>query len=86
MKYTLILLMLLSGCSVAPVKQSWPDIPEEIKYTCPDLVEIQKQKPQLTDVLDVVVENYAYYYDCQAKVDAWIEWYSEQKKIHDDVK
>jgi hypothetical protein len=85
MRYTLLLSIFLIACSPVPVKQSWPSIPEQLKYTCPDLKEIEKEKPQLTDILNNVVENYATYYECQAKSDAWIEWYDEQKKIHDEV-
>jgi hypothetical protein len=85
MKYTLLILFLLTACTPVPVKQSWPDVPSNIKTECPNLKLIEKQKPELTDVLDVVVDNYAYYHECQAKVQSWNEWYDEQKKIHDDV-
>jgi hypothetical protein len=37
-------------------------------------------------MLKTVVENYTLYYQCSTKVEGWQEWYSEQKKIFDEVK
>ena len=41
MKYLLILTLLLAGCSTTvPVKRTFPDVPEELKMSCPDLKEV----------------------------------------------
>lgn len=79
MRYLLVLL--LSGCSMlVPVQDKFPDPVPELTQKCPDL----KQTPQtekLSEVIDVVVDNYSTYHECQAKVDSWNEWYNKQKKI-----
>lgn len=80
MKY-LLLVLLLAGCSiVTPVERKFPDAVPELTQKCPDL----KQTPpteKLSVVIDVVVDNYATYHECQAKVDSWNEWYLKQKEI-----
>jgi len=87
MKNLLIpLLLVLSGCSTMPepITVKWPQVSDKFLASCPNL----KQTPsttKLSDVLPVVVDNYGTYYDCQARVDGWIEWYKAQKKISDSL-
>lgn len=77
----------LVGCSVVtPVKRNFPAVPEELKTGCPELAEATKETKELSKLLDVVVVNYATYYECRVKVEAWQEWHKEQKKIFDEVK
>ena len=87
MKYlALIAPLLLTGClfkDPAPVKQIWPDVPKELLEACPDLKLVDPNTKKLSDIIDVVSDNYATYYDCKSKVDDWIVWYQGQKKIHD---
>lgn len=87
MKYLLILAtVLLTACStVTPVQRKFPEVPAELKGSCPDL----KQTPstdKLSDVLTVVVDNYGQYHECDTKVDMWIEWYNKQQQIFNSVK
>ena len=77
--------LLLTGCLTVPVKQSFPEIPEELKVSCPDLNQVENTE-KLSVVLDVVVKNYTEYHECRVKVDAWIEWYKTQKQIYESVK
>jgi hypothetical protein len=91
MKKLLVLLpvFLLSGCLMddpAIVKMTWPDVPKEIMVACPDLQTVDQSNAQLSDVLDVVTDNYSKYQECQVKVDSWINWYTSQKKIYESVK
>jgi PBP1b-binding outer membrane lipoprotein LpoB len=88
MKRLLILLpaLFLAGCmTTAPVKMSFPEAPEEMFKECPDLKEVKKGA-QLSDILNTVVENYAQYHECRAKMDLWIEWHKSNKKIYDEIK
>lgn len=86
-KLLLICLLALSGCAtVVPVKMSFPQIPEELKISCPALKETDSNTTKLSEVLKVVTTNYGQYTECQIKVDAWIQWYDSQKKIHEDVR
>lgn len=80
MKYLLIFLLLVGCSTVTPVESKFPAAVPELMERCPDL----KQTPQtdkLSVVVDVVVDNYATYHECQAKVDGWNEWYKKQKEI-----
>jgi hypothetical protein len=78
--------LLLSGCLVTtPVKRSFPDVPEELKATCPDL-SIHEPTTKLSEVVSTVTKNYGQYQECQIKSETWIEWYNTQKQIFESVK
>jgi hypothetical protein len=85
MRYLLVAL-LLAGCSTTvPVVQKFPNATPELMKKCEDLKKIEGDKVSITDMLKVVVTNYTLYYECSTKVDGWQEWYTEQKKIHDEA-
>lgn len=83
------LCMTLTGCSMfsttVPVERKFPDAPAELMQACPELMQTP-QGAKLSEVLTVVNKNYSTYHECRARQDAWIEWYSAQKKIFDEVK
>jgi len=81
----IVLVLLLTGCLATPVQRSFPDVPEELKVACPDLI-VQQQTTKLSEVISVVVGNYGQYQECQIKVDAWIEWHKQQNQIFESVK
>lgn len=84
MKYLIISLTLfLSGCLATAPK--FPEIPEHLKSSCPELNSVSNGTQELSKVLDVVVVNYSTYYECRVKIDAWLEWHSEQKKIFNEA-
>ena len=86
MRYLLVAL-LLTGCStLVPVKQSFPELPSELAVECPNLKQLPPETTKLTDVVSTVSENYGTYYECQARKEAWVEWYKAQKQIYDGVK
>ena len=88
MKSLLILVpfIFLLGCDdEVPITTAWPNVPSEIKQACPDLKNVKEGTTKLSEVIDVVVDNYAEYHECRAKVDAWIEWYNTQQKIHNEL-
>ncbi len=88
MKYAILFVtMLLSGClATVPVKQKFPDAPATLKEKCESLKKVEGDRVAITEMLKVVVQNYALYYECSAKVDGWQEWYESQKKIYESVK
>ena len=89
MKRLLVLVpfLFLLGCDEdVPVKPVWPDIPADLKAACPDLKQVDPNTAKLSQVLDIVVDNYSQYHECQVKADAWLEWYNKQKKINEDIK
>ena len=77
----------LTGCStVVPVKQEFPLAPSILMEKCPQLKQVDSDKGTMREMLKVVIENYATYYQCASKTHGWQDWYTEQKKIHDSVK
>ena len=88
MKYILaIALLSLTACSTTvPVKQQFPVAPSILMEKCPQLQKVDSDKGTMREMLKVVIENYATYYQCAAKTHGWQDWYTEQKKIYDDVK
>lgn len=86
MKYSLLVLpLLLAGCLATPVKRNFPEVPAELKVACPDLQKV-KSDAHLSDIVSTVSSNYTQYHECRAKVDAWNEWYKNQKEVFDSVK
>ena len=86
MKYSLLILpFLLAGCVATPVKRNFPEVPQELRVACPDLQKV-KEDAKLSDVISSVSTNYTQYHECRAKVDAWNEWYKNQKDIFESVK
>ena len=83
MKYILLsLALLLTACSTpVPVKQQFPVAPAVLLERCPDLLTIDDGKNSMRDMLKIVIQNYALYYQCDEKTHGWQDWYTEQKKI-----
>jgi len=88
MRYLAVsLLLCLVGCSTpAPITMKFPGAPTELLESCPDLKLLENDTTKLSKALEVVADNYSQYYQCQLKVDNWIEWYNTQKKIFDSLK
>jgi uncharacterized protein YcfL len=87
MKYLITLLLLcLTGCSTTvPVTITFPDAPKVLMEKCPPLQTIEGEKISIIEITKSVTINYTTYYECSVKVDNWIEWYKDQKKIFDKV-
>ena len=82
----LALVILLTGCGIiTPVKRTFPEVPPELKQTCPDLLQTEPTE-KLSGMLPVVIANYSRYHECSIKVDAWNQWYDNQKQIFNSVK
>lgn len=80
------LALTLSACVSVPVERKFPKAPEELMAACQDLQTIPQGTTQLSVVVEAVTTNYGQYQLCQTKVDTWIDWYNEQKKIFESVK
>jgi hypothetical protein len=71
---------------VVPVTQPWPEAPGLQATTgCSNLQKLA-DNPQLSQVAKTVTNNYTEYYQCATKLDAWIDWYQQQKLIHQGLK
>lgn len=82
----LLLPFLLAGCLATPVKRNFPDVPEDMKVSCPALAEVDTTTTKLSTVVGVVSENYGKYQECKIQVDLWIDWYKTQREIFESVK
>ena len=86
MKYlACFLLVLVTGCSSVPIAPKFPEVPERILKTCPQLEKLSEDS-KLSDIAKTVTNNYTTYYECAVKHDAFNEWYQVQKKIYESVK
>ena len=82
----MIVLTMCAGCAtVVPVTARFPSAPGEIYLqSCPDLQKL-KDQPQLSEVSQTININYSTYYECAVKLDAWIQWYSQQQTIFESA-
>lgn len=87
MKIPLLLVTLfLTACSTTvPVKNNFPTISPELTTRCSQLKNL-KENSKLSEIATTIIDNYTQYHECAAKVDAWNEWYTTQKKIFEEVK
>ena len=86
MKFALLLVALLTGCSTTvPVVMKFPEPPKFVRDSCPNLEKL-KEDAKLSDVSKTITLNYTTYYECAVKNDAWIEWYGVQKIIFESIK
>ena len=83
MRYLLILL-LVSGCSTAPVVAKFPEKPKNVEI-CPQLDTVP-DNVKLSGLTGTIAKNYSTYYECAVKNDTWNEWYEIQKRIFEGVK
>jgi hypothetical protein len=64
---------------------TFPKAPVELTETCPDLEKISPNTTKLSQVIEVVTDNYSQYHGCRSKVDGWIDWYNQQQKVYSGV-
>ena len=82
----LFVLALCTGCSTpVPIRPQFPPVPQALMENCPQLKTIAQDNTDVRDFLKTVIENYAYYYQCADKNQAWQEWYRESKKIYENI-
>ena len=86
-KLLLLAPLLLIGCSTTvPVHMSFPELPEALSKPCDRLQPLPADKKELSDLLENTTDNYAKAKECNAKANAWKEWYDTQRKIFEEVK
>lgn len=90
MKFLAVIgLLLITGCMTkpVPVKMEFPNAPQSLLKKCEELKTIEPKAggTPITELLKSVVANYTLYHECSNKVDGWNEWYSNTKKIYDEV-
>ena len=86
--FLIIFISALSACSTtAPVIMKFPDVPQALKDPAGKLSPLDtSKKVELSDIIENANENAGKYYELRERYNAWIEWYTEQKKIFESVK
>lgn len=82
---SLAIFVLLTGCTTIPASVHFPKPPTSLVSPA-KLKPIDPNTTELNVLLDNVAENYGTYYELKIKYDAWLEWYTKQKKIFEEVK
>jgi len=84
----IIFISTLTACSTtAPVVMKFPDVPQALKEPAGKLSPLDTSKKiELSDIIENANENAGKYYELRERYNAWIEWYTEQKKILESVK
>ena len=84
----IIFISALTACSTtAPVAIKFPDVPLALKEPAGKLAPLDtSKKVELSDIIENANENAGKYYELRERYNAWIEWYTEQKKIFESVK
>lgn len=88
MKYIILsLALIMTGCATkaVPIVVKFPQAPTTLLEKCASLNTLPADS-KLSDVANIVTQNYALYHECAIKQDAWIDWYQQQKEIFDNVK
>lgn len=82
----LILCLLLSGCLATPVQRNFPTAPADLMKPVPQLQSLPPDTKDLDQMLLNINHNYSLYHELGIRVEAWQQWYREQKQIFDAVK
>jgi len=84
----IFLVAFITGCSTtAPVTVKFPEAPAVLQEPAGKLTPLDtSKKVQLSDIIENANENAGKYYELREKYNAWIEWYTSQKKIFEDIK
>lgn len=84
--FCVIFTLVISGCSATvPVKQKFPEAPQMLLEQCPPLDQIKEDQVLFSEFLKTVTSNYTKYHNCAKMIEAWQNWYTEQKKISDEL-
>lgn len=81
----LLLVLSLSGCKTLPTTIAFPEPPTSLEAPV-KLKPIDPNTTELSKLLDNAAENYGTYYELKIKYEAWLEWYTKQKKIFEEIK
>lgn len=83
----LLLVVFIAGCSSGSivVDTKWPSVPTELLKPCADLKMHDIDNDKLSALIDTVGDNYIEYQLCALKTQSWIDWYTAQKEIKENI-
>lgn len=74
-------IIILSGCTVVPVKQSFPEVPVGLLEQPRNLSPLPKTKDvKLSEFMSVIVHNNTQCHANAVQLEAWLDWYTKHKK------
>ena len=85
-KLIVIACLIFTGCTTVPVTAKFPTAPDTLTESAVNLKTLDKQKPELSDLISNANDNYAEYYRLRDRYNGWIDWYNTQKQIFESVK
>ena len=87
-KVLLAAALVLVGCTTTtvPVKRTFPQAPEQLMVSAPELKPLPPDTQELSALIDNANENYHSYRTLRELFEAWKEWYVEQRDNFDSVK
>jgi len=85
-KLIIVAALILAGCTTVPVTAKFPTAPDTLTEPAAALRTLDKQKPELSDLISNANDNYAEYYRLRDRYNGWIDWYNTQKQIFESVK
>lgn len=86
MRLYIILFLLLGGCTFRGNIPKFPDVPHHLTEDCADLTLIDDSEEKFSEVLKIITSNYGKYHECRIKVQLWNDWYTQQRKIYNNLK
>lgn len=81
-----ILLLSLGGCYINPPLPPFPAVPDKLMEPAEPLTQLNKEKVELSDIIDNTAINADRYYKLKEKYQAWQEWYKDQQKLYGKLK
>jgi hypothetical protein len=85
-KICLLFVMAIAGCTTTvPVKPTFPEAISTLMEECPELQAVPPGTISLSETLKIVTSNYGKYHECSLKVQAWIQWYTDQSTIYNEI-
>lgn len=83
-KIILFLVVFLTACTL-PVKQEFPKVPNTFMEQ-PAPLKLVNDNSSFSDMLEVMLDNYSSYYVVSERLNAWQNWYKQQKALFEEVK
>lgn len=84
--FIVVLSLFLTACTTkiyVPVPPpEFPTVGDKMWVKCPPLKEA-RDSDKLSELLDTVILNYGEYHRCKLLVEAWHQWYIEQKNNYE---
>lgn len=83
-KFIVCLTLCLTACTL-PVQREFPSVPQTFMQKPIPLKEVPDNS-SFSTMLDVMLDNYSSYYVISERLNAWQEWYKQQKSIFENAK